>query len=231
MICEVKIKQFKCICISNNKAETDKICYLIYPAMASFPEKQLISLSEKYQISLVMIYVPAGDWNNVLTPWPEPGESQGFPPFAGDSKKFLNVLLTEIIPSAETNLKLKDIKERILIGVSLSGLFSLWQWMVCDTFHSIGSLSGSFWYEGFIDWFEKESITSGKGKAFFLLGKDEPDAKIKAYRSVGENTMEIVERLKKEKINVTFEWVPGNHFSDPWPRLELAFQNLFVENP
>lgn len=36
-----------------------------------------------------------------------------------------------------------------MAGVSLSGLFALWQWLMNDTFRNIISLSGSFWYAGF----------------------------------------------------------------------------------
>ncbi|MDE6638872.1 MAG: hypothetical protein K2K32_11640 [Muribaculaceae bacterium] len=40
----------------------------------------------------------------------------------------------------------------------MSGLFALWQWMVCDTFRNIASLSGSFWYEGFMEWMKSRTI-------------------------------------------------------------------------
>ena len=82
-----------------------------------------------------------------------------------------------------------------------------------------------------MDWFDDKmtSLTgkNGKGKAYFLLGEEEPKAHIRAYQSVGENTQHIVEKLKNAGIDVTFEWVPGNHFSRPVHRAEKALDNLY----
>lgn len=79
---------------------------------------------------------------------------------------------------------------------------------------------------GFIDWFSKQTIPHKQGKAFFLLGTEEPKSHIKAYRSVGVNTEKIVTDLKKAGIDTTFEWVPGNHFANPMERAERAFSHL-----
>ena len=207
--------------------DSDKIVYLIYPALVPLSDKLIEKLSSLYKISVAVIYVAADKWNNALTPWPEPGESKGFPPFAGEAENFLKIITEKIIPSIEQNGDLKEGYQRSLIGVSLSGLFTLWQWMKCDVFKTIGSLSGSFWYNGFLTWFDKQEVPKKDGKAFFLLGKEEPLAKIKAYQSVGQATQAIVERLKENGIDATFEWVPGNHFSQPVHRLETAFEALF----
>ena len=207
--------------------DSDKIVYLIYPALVPLSDKLIEKLSSLYKLSVAVIYVAAEKWNNALTPWPEPGESKGFPPFAGEAENFLKIITEKIIPTIEQNGDLKEGYQRSLIGVSLSGLFTLWQWMKCDVFKTIGSLSGSFWYNGFLTWFDNQEVPKKDGKAFFLLGKEEPLAKIKAYQSVGQATQAIVERLKENGIDATFEWVAGNHFSQPVHRLERAFEALF----
>ncbi len=108
----------------------------------------------------------------------------------------------------------------------MSGLFALWQWMVCDTFTNIASLSGSFWYEGFMNWLTARPIPHKTGRAFFLLGDQESHSKVKAFDSVGANTAEIVTLLERAGIDTTFRSVPGNHYSDPIPRLDLALSTL-----
>ena len=207
-----------------------EIAYLVYPGTDPLPKKWLSDLSNEYGVTICVVHVPADRWNDLLTPWAEPSEAKGFPPFGGKASEFLKKFQEKIIPEIEKVAKIYQLKSRNLIGVSLSGLFSLWQWMFCDTFTSIASLSGSFWYPGFLEWFENKTLPIKIGKAFFLLGEKEPKAKIKAYQSVGINTEKIVEKLKSKGYHVSFEWVSGDHFSNPLKRVELAFRNLYQIN-
>lgn len=222
---KIKIEGYDCHCAVYD--ESNVIAYLIYPALAEFEDKWLEKMAKELKVSLVAVYVPADEWNDALTPWPEPGEAKGCEPFGGKAKEFLALLQTKIIPGVEVACRLKDISYRDLIGVSLGGLFTLWQWMVCDTFRSIACLSGSFWFIGFKEWFDNLTIPSKSGKAYFLLGTEEPQSHVKAFQSVGRNTEDIVEILKNKGINVTFEWVEGNHFSRPVHRAEKALYALY----
>lgn len=225
MVNNIEISGFKCCCIPYDKSDT--IAFMIYPELELLSYKWLEKISEDFKVSVAVIYIPADDWNNVLTPWPEPPEVPSYPPFEGKGAEFLKVLNSQIVPAIEKACNAPAGVSRDLIGVSLSGLFTLWQWIQCDTFRSIASLSGSFWYEGFLPWFESKKIPAKSGKAFFLLGVDEPKSHIVAYRSVGINTETIVGILKKDGINVDFEWVEGNHFSRPLHRALQAFNSLY----
>lgn len=219
----IKIAEFPCELVANSN---EKITYIIYPEVEPISSSLLEKMAEKHSTSIGVVYIPAKDWNNSLTPWPEPPEAPGFPPFGGKGAAFSKILREQILPGAESALKMKDQPVRNLIGVSLSGLFTLWDWLQSDVFSSIACLSGSFWYDGFMEWFEKFPIPKKSGSAYFLLGKEEPKAKITAYRSVGVNTEAVVDRLKENGIKEKFEWVPGNHFSAPLERLEKGFENL-----
>ena len=86
----LKIKDWQCDCLSVKNS--DKLVYMIYPALVPVSESLLEKLSSTYKVSLGVIYVPADKWNDVLTPWPEPGEAKGFPPFAGEASSFLKFL-------------------------------------------------------------------------------------------------------------------------------------------
>ena len=220
----ITIDNFKCDFVE--ATGSNRIVYMIYPAMMPFTEQWLENNVKNYNVSVAVVYVPSNDWNDILTPWPSPGEAKGFPPFAGKAGEFQKTIQTRIIPEIEGALS-GNIEQRDLIGVSLSGLFALWQWMLCDTFRSIACLSGSYWYSGFLDWFEKQLVPEKKGRGYFLLGDKEPEAPVKAYQSVGKNTLAIVERLKNAGLNIKFEWVPGNHFANPLKRAEKAFANLY----
>lgn len=220
MIKEIEIEGFNCTCVNNDDAL--QVNYMIYPQVNPFTDEWLESQALKNSCSIVVVYVPLSKWNDCLTPWPAPGETPKAEPFAGAGREFLEILQQKIIPEAEVALGIQDNSDRNLVGVSLGGLFTLWQWMLCDTFKSIACLSGSFWYEGFIDWFDKQSVPQKNGRAYFFLGTEEPKAHIKAYRTVGVNTETVVSRLKDAGIDTTLDWVAGNHFANPLQRAEKA---------
>ncbi|MDE6652916.1 MAG: hypothetical protein K2K37_00820 [Muribaculaceae bacterium] len=181
--------------------------------------------AKKYGVTIVVI--TGMDWQNVFSPWSAPGVPKGDPDFKGESPDFLKLLQSKVIPAIEQNLRTSNPVERNLVGISMSGLFALWQWMECDTFKSIASLSGSFWYQGLIEWMQKIQIPHKTGKAFFLLGDQESHSNVKAFNSVGINTAEIIKLLKSAGIRTEFESVPGNHFANAIPRLEEAFNALY----
>ncbi len=181
--------------------------------------------TENYGTNIVVI--TGMDWQNVFSPWPAPGVPKGTEAFKGESPDFLKLLQQTVIPQVEASMGISANPERSLVGVSMSGLFALWQWMVCDTFSNIASLSGSFWYEGFLDWMRSRPIPPKSGKGYFLLGDQESKSKVKAFDAVGENTAQIISMLRADGIDAQFQSVPGNHYSDPIPRLDRAFAALY----
>lgn len=228
MVQTINIEDLTCDLVKN--PQSNSICYLIYPQIEGISNGVLETIATTYNVSVAMIYVPADEWNNYLTPWPEPGEAKNCEPFDGKGPLFLAILNNKIVPAVEKIIGIDKETQRDLIGVSLSGLFTFWQWLQSDMFRSIACLSGSFWYSGFMEWFQSRNIPKKVGMAYFLLGEEEPHARIKAYRSVGENTESIVARLKEADIKVRFDWVPGNHFVDALPRLKKALDALYLQN-
>ncbi len=218
-----EIEGLQCQCVSVNRK--DRIAYILYPMdmLVSWVDEA----AEKYDINIVV--VTGMDWQNVFSPWPAPGVPKGTPDFKGESPEFLSLLQQKVIPQIEESLGIGANVERSLVGVSMSGLFALWQWMVCDTFFNIASLSGSFWYEGFMEWMKSRPIPKKQGMGFFLLGNQESKSKVKAFDSVGENTQQILSLLQDAGIKTEFKSVPGNHYSDPIPRLDAAFTALYTE--
>lgn len=221
---KIKIGNLSCLCSST--VRKDKIAYILYPM--DILADWIGPAAEKYGVTIVEI--TGMDWQNVFSPWPAPGVPKGDPDFKGESPDFLKLLQPDIIPEIEKTLGMDADAERNLVGVSMSGLFALWQWMVCDTFKSIASLSGSFWYEGFLDWMKNIKIPQKSGMGFFLLGNQESKSNVKAFDSVGVNTEAIISLLKESGIKAEFESVPGNHFADPIPRLDKAFAALYADS-
>lgn len=202
--------------------DTERICYVLYPF--SNLDEWAAAAARKFGVSLVVI--TGMDWNNDLTPWPAKGEPPGSPDFKGNASKFLSYL-KDVVNETERRLGISNNAERTLAGVSLSGLFTLWQWMVCDTFHNIISLSGSFWYDGFGRWIKALPVPKRTGRAYFLLGDEESGTKVKAFQPVQTDTEEIVAYLRDNGINDYFELLPGNHYQYGLQRLDRAMSWMF----
>lgn len=219
MIRKFNIGGLDCRCAANGN--TGRIAYILYPM--DMLSGWIAEAARKYDVNIVVI--TGMDWESVFSPWPAPGVPKGSADFKGESPEFLTLLQHTVIPQVENMLGIADRAERTLVGVSMSGLFALWQWMVCDTFTNIASLSGSFWYEGFLGWMKSRPVQAKQGKAFFLLGDREVRSKV--FGTVEANTMIIIDILRQDGIDAQYESVPGNHYSDPIPRLEKAFTAIY----
>lgn len=193
------------------------IVYLLYPM--NILKIWCGDAVQRYKTNMVII--TGMDWDNDLTPWTSTGEPPGSPDFGGLAPQFLQ-RIRKVCQQIERMLDLTVDPERTLIGVSLSGLFTLWQWAECDFFKNIISLSGSFWFPGFLKWIESKDFRDKSGFAYFLLGNKEAATNIVAFMPVEKNTHAIVQFLQQQNVNAHLEMVPGNHYQYPLPRLEHA---------
>ena len=207
------------------KQSTNKICYMILPeGVKGDLCDGLKGLSEKYGISIVLI--EDVNWNDDLTPWPAEGVFKKAKPFGGKAAAFLDKLTHEIIPETEMDLGVKD-AERTLLGVSLSGLFAVWSAFNTDAFTNIVSISGSLWYDGFVEWMKEQTPSPQLKKVCMLLGEKEKNSKEKRMATVEERTLAATNILKaKSQAAVSFELVEGTHFSPILPRLDRAMMGI-----
>jgi predicted alpha/beta superfamily hydrolase len=210
------------------KQSSNKICYMILPeGIKGDLCDGLKELSEKHSISIVLI--EDVNWNDDLTPWPAAGVFKKAKPFGGKAAAFLYKLTHEIIPEAEMDMGIED-AERTLLCVSLSGLFAVWAAFNTDAFTNIISISGSLWYDGFVEWMKEQTPLPQLKKICMLLGEKEKNAKEKRMATVEERTLDAANILKaKSQATVTFELVEGTHFSPILPRMERAMMALEVQ--
>lgn len=207
------------------KQATNSVCYMILPeGIKGGLYEGLKGLSEKHGISIAVI--EDVDWNDDLTPWPAEGVFKKAKPFGGKAAAFLNKMTNDIIPETERDLAIEN-AERTLMGVSLSGLFAVWSAFNTDAFANVISISGSLWYDGFVDWMKGQTPSPWLKKVCMLLGEKEKNAKDKRMATVEERTLAVADILKaKSHAAVTFELVEGTHFSPALPRMERAMMAL-----
>ena len=166
----------------------------------------------RYPENGAMIVCVSGiDWNRDLSPWEAPRAFKGEDDFSGGADKFAGMLEDTVIPQAEEGLV---IKERYIAGYSLAGLFAVYAPFVTDRFTGFASVSGSMWYDGFIDFLKTHETKVPVKKAYFSLGNREKITRNQRM-AVVEDCAEAACALFSERgASAVFEINEGNHFKD-----------------
>ena len=103
-------------------------------------------MAEKHCSHFVII--SGVNWETDLSPWKAPGLKGG--EYAGRAKDFFEMLKNDLFFNLEISLRITK-PERSIVGVSLSGLFPVCASMSRPVFKAVGSVSGSMWYDGFLE--------------------------------------------------------------------------------
>ena len=200
--------------------ESNRICYILLPERLKESESTWLDRMAE-TLSANMVVVSNLDWESDLTPWKAPGLKTG--EFAGKAQTFLDRLAGDLLISIENSLRINR-PERYICGVSLSGLFALWASCKKDIFKGVASVSGSFWYDGFIEWISENRPNADK---FYLsLGEKEKESKNPRLAKVDEATKHIYGILNVIGADVYFEYNEGNHFGPLIERIEKAITNI-----
>ena len=202
--------------------DSSSIIYILLPHR--LPEEERIALeglSTRFEINIVTI--SEMDWNNDMTPWKAPAVKEG--EFGGRASQFLDRLKGDIFFNLENSLQIRNPK-RYLMGLSLSGLFTIWAAIRKPLFEGVASISGSFWYDGFAEWILKQEDLKCV-RYYVSMGEKEKETKVKRFVSIEEDTMKVVETLMLKGAEVAFEVTEGGHNSPVLPRIEKSVVSLF----
>lgn len=187
-------------------------------------ETEVDRLAKAYQCNLAVI--TGLDWANDMTPWVAPPVIHGEARFGGNADTFATRLIDEIIPAVERDGDFGKTELRDIAGISLSGLFATYIWLTRDYFDSMASISGSFWYNGFIDFIKRIDIPARSGVGYFLLGVTESHTAISRFKTISTDTAEVVDTLRRNHLRAILEWNRGGHNYPIIPRLEKALLAL-----
>ena len=205
--------------------ESNRICYILLPERLKESELPwLDQMAEKLSSNLVVI--SGCNWDDDLTPWKAPGLKEGM--FGGRAQYFMEMLKADLFFNLEISLRIQKV-ERYLVGVSLSGMFAVWCTGCMPLFEGVGSVSGSLWYDGFLEWMKTREEFMCR-KYYFSLGEKEKEGKNKRLASVEEATLEAVDLLKSVGKDVFFEYNEGNHFGPLIERIEKAIKGIYTES-
>ena len=165
------------------------------------------------------------DWNRELSPWPAPKAFRGSDDFDGGAPAFLSKLTGHIVPLVENRLDFTP-SSRAIAGYSLAGLFALWAVFATDIFDRAASVSGSLWYDGFLEHVNANALRDGVERVYLSLGDREKNTRNPRMAVVEEHTNQIAELLRSRDIPVTFELNQGGHFHDAPGRIARAINAL-----
>ncbi len=169
--------------------------------------------------------VPVRNWNANLTPWPAPGLYRGEPDFKGQAAATLAELLDEVIPAVEHAAQITP-SARAICGYSLGGLFALYAFTRSNAFSACACLSGSVWYEGWVEHL-RELDFDGTGRfAFLSIGSKEKHAAPIILHHVQDNMQECADILRERGCATEFVVGPGNHMSFAKERFDAGITAL-----
>lgn len=205
---------------------SDSVCFVLLPEgavadMSKWAEKA----ASAHNTNIVLI--SGMDWNRDMSPWPADGVMKEKKNFSGGANMFLKELVEDFVPTVEQWLKLYAPK-RYLLGISLSGLFSIWALSKTTLFVGVGSISGSLWYDGLVEWTRKTTFLSN-ARVYLSLGQKEKNTPDKRIATVEDATREISSIIQGKGFDVTFEMVPGTHFSPAAPKFDRTLEILLAE--
>lgn len=196
-----------------------RVCYILVPDGAVDDVCKWAGPAVlKYDCCFVVI--SGMDWNHDMSPWSAEGVMKKEKKFSGGGPMYLQELVSDYIPYVEQLLKLQS-PVRWLMGVSLSGLLSIWSLAKTDCFAGVASISGSLWFDGFTEWLTKNPLRSS-AKVYMSLGNKEKNTTDKRMSKVEDCTKETASILESKGLEVTLEMVQGTHFSPLAPRLDKA---------
>ena len=201
--------------------ESNRICYILLPERLKESELPWLDQMAE-QLSSNLVVISGCNWDDDLTPWKAPGLKEGM--FGGRAQYFMEMLKADLFFNLEISLRIQK-AERYLVGVSLSGLFAVWCTGCMPLFEGVSSVSGSLWYDGFLEWMKSRDEFMCR-KYYFSLGEKEKDGKNKRLASVEAATLETIELLKSAGKDVFFEYNDGNHFGPLIERIEKAIINI-----
>lgn len=184
---------------------------------------ELDSLAQNRKSTIVSI--PVAAWNEALTPWPAPALYREEPDFGGKAASTLTELLDTTVPAIEASCGLSP-TARAICGYSLGGLFALYALTHSGAFTACACLSGSVWYEGWVDHLRGLPLDLTGRYAYLSLGTKERRAARPILKTVQDCMEACTDILREHGCTVDYRTGPGNHLQHIPERYDAGLSAL-----
>lgn len=172
-----------------------------------------------------LVAVPVRQWNDSLTPWPAKRIYREGSDFTGQAMSTLHELTGEVIPAIEAAERITP-PARAICGYSLAGLFSLYALTHCDEFAACACVSGSLWYEGWVEHLRTLDLDLRGRFAYLSVGTKEKRGGTPLMRTVQDNMEACSTILRDYGCTVSYVTGPGNHLQFVSERLTSGLSAL-----
>ena len=172
-----------------------------------------------------LVCISGEDWNRDLSPWPAEKVFRQGEAFTGNAPEYLKFWQNTLLPAAEDALGFTP-NFRGIAGYSLAGLFALHAAAETGLFHGAASVSGSLWFDGWLEHFRREPLPPALQTVYLSVGSKEKNARNPRMATVEDCTRAAAEHLRQHGKAVRFELNPGGHFNDPAARLQKGVLSL-----
>ena len=160
-----------------------------------------------------LVLLPDVHWNDELSPWPAPGVFRDSGDFGGRAPEYLRLLTETMIPFVEAQLPCAP-EHRGIAGYSLGGLFAVYALLESPLFDFGASMSGSLWFDGFLEYARGKMPEAKIEKLTFSIGDREKRTRNQRM-AIGEDcTRTFAQELERYGTKTEFTLHPGGHFND-----------------
>lgn len=189
--------------------------------------KNITGVLEKIQargMNIILLLIKPKDRFVDYIPWPEYKYRADFP-FQGGGDSYLESLSLNILVQVKKYLNLDLAPKNIyLLGASLGGLISLYGLVSKpNSFGGAVCISSSFWYDGFLEYIEKNPPSRDK-KIYMDIGDSEKKGKITLYKDPLLFHQAIYQILSKKLASKNFCYLVKENMSH---RSEYFLERLY----
>ena len=148
-----------------------------------------------------LLSLDCSDWEHAFSPWPAPRAFKKAPDFSGGATETL-ARLAALLPVVDH----------------------------ASPFSRVACVSGSLWFDGWLDFATSRLLQTPPTRACFSLGDDEKNSRHPRLATVENATRATAcHWLQQEGIRTTFALNPGGHFDDIAARTAAAINWLAAD--
>lgn len=149
---------------------------------------------------LIFVGIRPDNRNCEYTPWYAKALSARYGEFGGQGAQYLDFLANELKPYMDKTYRTLSTPENTgIAGASFGGLISMYAaFLLPGVFGRIASISGSFWYEGFIEFMKATGIERPGRKIYLDVGMLEGAEKTNIQQTMVKRNKDAYEILRQK---------------------------------
>lgn len=146
---------------------------------------------------LLLVGIESKNRIDEYTPWHAKALIDRYADFGGGGGEYLSCLVEKLKPWVDHEFNAEGSTESTgIIGGSLGGLISMYAaYKYPAVFGKIGSISGSFWYEGFVEFMKSEPVENSRVKVYMDVGSSEGVEKQNVQKEMVQRTKAAYDAL------------------------------------